>query len=34
VLSDMYFPTVLGTGKRWYGSSSELGDDEDILNDP
>ncbi|KAJ8594474.1 hypothetical protein M405DRAFT_858064 [Rhizopogon salebrosus TDB-379] len=25
---------VLGTGKRWYGSSSELCDDEDILDDP
>jgi hypothetical protein len=34
VLSDMDFPPVLGTGKRWYGSSSELRDDEDIFNDP
>jgi hypothetical protein len=28
VLSDAYFPTVLGTAKRWYGR-----DDEEILDD-
>jgi hypothetical protein len=33
VLSDAYFPTVLGAGKRWYGSMSELRHDEEILDD-